>query len=76
MSQRSIIEINHDYSHVIDENPYTFVNLLKRALGSGSDESWAPLRRYGVTRVTQCHHSEDRRVVVGKDGLKREYEFG
>jgi hypothetical protein len=56
--------------------PAHFLKLLDVALGSGSDQNWAPLRRFGVTRITQCHHSEDRRVVVGKDGMKREYEFG
>jgi hypothetical protein len=75
MSQRSIVEINHDF------NPQPmmgfaeaahFVGLLSAALASGSDKSWEPLKRYGITRITQCHHSEDRKVVVGK----REYPFG
>lgn len=72
MSQRSIIEINHDCSHVIDGDPQAFLVLLGQALASGSDRSWGPLKRYGITRITQCHHSEDRKVVVNE----REYPFG
>lgn len=72
MSQRSIIEINHDCSHLIEAADIEFVELLGRALASGSDRAWEPLRRFGITRITQCHHSEDRKVVIGK----REYPFG
>lgn len=77
MSQRSILEINHDYFPPNTERlADIFVELLRRALASGSDESWEPLSRFGITRITQCHHSEDRKVVVGAGGLKREYPFG
>lgn len=76
MSQRSILEINHDFSHEIEAADIEFVKLLKMALASGSDRYWEPLRRFGVTRITQCHHSEDRKVVIGKKGTKREYPFG
>lgn len=72
MSQRSIIEINHDYSNVIDKQPQTFLVRLAQALASGSDREWAMLKPFGITRITQCHHSEDRKVVVGD----REYPFG
>jgi len=77
MSQRSIIEINHDYySHAIDvRSADKFVPLLMRALASGSDNSWEPLRHFGITRITQCHHSEDRKVVVGNGAITREYPF-
>jgi len=74
MSQRSIVEINHDYAHKItaDDTRMMFTRLLERALASGSDESWEPLSRFGITRITQCHHSERRKAVVGG----REYPFG
>ena len=74
MSQRSVVEINHDFAHKLegaDDVRQIFARLLDRALSSGSDESWEPLQRFGVTRITQCHHSEDRKVVVGD----REYPF-
>lgn len=72
MSQRSLIEINHDCSHEIARAPMEFAEHLQRALASGSDRSWEALKRYGITRITQCHHSEDRKVVVAD----REYPFG
>lgn len=77
MSQRTILEINHDAagfaldSHDVNRKKL-FVIALQRALASGSEESWEPLKRYGITRITQCHHSEDRKVVVAD----REYPFG
>jgi hypothetical protein len=75
MSQRSIIEINHDCSHLIDREGGRFVDLLLRALASGADRSWEDLERFGIRRIVQCHHSEDRKVVVGAGGLQREYPF-
>lgn len=79
MSQRSVVEFNHDYSHEIDRAPSGQVEkLLVQALASGSDESWEPLRRFGITRVVQLHHSDDRKVVanLGRSGVVQEYPFG
>jgi hypothetical protein len=73
MSQRSIIELNHDFSHAIDREGGRFVDLLLRALASGDERYWQDLDRYGVRRIAQCHHSEHRTVTVGRGGLKREY---
>jgi hypothetical protein len=71
MSQRSIIEINHDCSHAIDAAPAGQVEkLIVRALASGSDESWEPLKRFGVRRIVQVHHSCDRKVVIGNNGVQ------
>lgn len=73
MSQRSILEINHDCSFAINaRSADEFVPLLMAALGSGSDRSWTPLERFGIRRIIQCHHSDDRKVVV--NGCK--YEIG
>ena len=77
MSNRSIVEINHDCSFAFcDANAFDLMILLRRALSSGSAEAWAPLERFGIKRITQCHHSDDRKVVVGKGALKQEHEFG
>lgn len=77
MSQRSILEINHDCSGFIARDEGRFVQLLLAALASGSDRSWEPLEHFGIRRITQCHHSELRRVVVrGAGGPTREYPFG
>lgn len=70
MSQRSIIEINHDACSGMKVGQLEM--LLLAAIASGSDRAWEPLKRFGITRITQCHHSEDRKVVVAD----REYPFG
>jgi hypothetical protein len=68
MSQRSVLEINHDRSHQIDAAPTAFIVLLNQALASGSDESWEPLRHFGVRRIIQVHHSTDYKVNVEVKG--------
>jgi hypothetical protein len=76
MSQRSIIEINHDIARLSPLDISQFMQAWNRAIASGSDDAWAPLKSCGITRITQCHHSEDRKVVVGIGSLQREYPFG
>lgn len=76
MSQRTVVEINHDVPGTVPGDQGRLYEMLMRAVASGSPESWEPLRRYGFTRITQCHHSEDRKVVVGSGMLVREYPFG
>lgn len=74
MSQRSIIEVNHDCSHLINaRSADEFVPLLMRALGSGSEETWEPLRKFGIRRIVQVHHSTDRKVTISGPGWEKEY---
>lgn len=75
MSQRSIIEINHDFSYNLEtfEAQRIFMGMLLHAIASGSDDAWSPLRAFGIRRVTQCHHSDDRKVVVSDVTGIREY---
>ena len=68
MSQRSVIEINHDYCYEIARDPEAFVKALDMALGSGSAQSWEPLRRFGIRRATQHHHSSTAVAVVTAEG--------
>jgi KTSC domain len=70
MSQRSIIEINHDHCGLMLEHtsPEDFAELLRRALASGSDESWEPLESLGIERIVQVHHSVGRRVILSDSG--------
>jgi hypothetical protein len=73
MSQRTIVEINHDVPGLVSEElAEALYGLLMNAVRTGFPEDWEPLRRFGFTRITQCHHSEDRKVVVSN----REYIFG
>ena len=67
MSQRTVVEFNHDYCHAITGAPDEFVRALRVALGSGSASSWEPLRRFGIRRAAQHHHSAKATVVVTSD---------
>jgi hypothetical protein len=74
MGQRSIIEINHDLSHEIDAAEAGAVEaMLLNALASGSDQSWERLKRFGICRIVQVHHSADRKVVISAAGWEKEF---
>jgi len=65
MSQRTIVEINHDLAYIRNaDDALEFSILLNGAVASGSPESWEPLERWGIKRIVQCHHSSDRKVVT------------
>lgn len=63
MSQRTVIEINHDLAHRFHDRP-DLVELIVRALSSGSERDWEPLRSYGIRRIVQLHHTDERKVVT------------
>ena len=54
MSNRSLIEINHDRTSDLDED---FLRLLGSYLRSASRESAEALERYGVRVIGMRHHS-------------------
>lgn len=58
MSIRTVVEINHDLVHRIDDNRYEFCNLINEATKSTSSKAWEELERYGVRLVVSAHHSE------------------
>lgn len=68
MSQRTIVEFNHDCGHEIDRDPEGFLRALRHLInsGSGTRENEA-LERFGV-RVTPTHHHSVRARVVLGDG--------
>lgn len=73
MSNRSIVEFNHDYAATINaRSADEFVPLLMRALNNGFDSDWEKLRSFGIKRVIMAHHSDSRKVVINK----REYDIG
>ena len=72
MSQRTIVEINHDLAFVTKEEAGVFCGCLRQAISSGSPESWEPLKRWGFNRIVQTHHTDDRKVVT----KYAEYEIG
>lgn len=61
MSQRTAIEINHDYASSQSKNHTDFFDKLFWALYHGDDKDWEELGRlYGVEKVYRCHHGDDR----------------
>lgn len=64
MSTRTIVEINHDFAHMIEKNPDSFVRDLMRYLGSAGEDNAARLERYGIRLAWWGHHSDERAVVT------------
>ena len=65
MSQRTIVEFNHDFAHKIDAEATGKVEaLLYQAMRSGAREYWELLEPYGIRRIVQCHHADERAVIV------------
>ena len=67
MSQRTIVEFNHDYAHEVGRDRGALSELLAAVMRSGrpdSEEEWR-LGRYGVRVLTSRHHSDSLRVEVG-----------
>lgn len=77
MSNRTIVEINHDYACEIERAPVNFVVLLVRALSSGEATDWEPLRHYGIRFGVMTHHTTRRSCVTKYiDGsIAREVKF-
>lgn len=57
MSNRTILEINHDMWHVIDKDKIRFAELLVYALGGGGKMQWEDLEQFGIKRIEMMHHS-------------------
>jgi hypothetical protein len=58
MSNRTLLEINHDCSHLIGRSPEAFQRALRDYMGSGSKESARHLERWGIRVFGMRHHSE------------------
>lgn len=57
MSNRTLIEINHDYAGQILNEDIAFVTRLYRYLCSASRETAEELERFGVKVIGMRHHS-------------------
>lgn len=55
MSLRSLIEINHDFTHRLERDE--FVEALTRYLCSGSRQNAEDLERFGLKVIGMRHHS-------------------
>jgi len=58
MSNRSLFEFNHDYSHRIETSPEEFVAALQAYLRAGDRDTAEVLERFGVRLFGMRHHSE------------------
>ena len=58
MSNRSLIEFNHDFWSKIDADKEGFADAILEMLRSGGTRAVEGLERYGVTYAGQRHHSE------------------
>lgn len=77
MSNRSLLEFNHDYFDRIRDNPEAFVAWLKAFLNNADSDSAERLKTFGVTWHGTRHHSEpspdriksyDCQETIGADG--------
>ena len=58
MSNRTIMEFNHDYAHNIEENSLTFLELIGAVMRGLDREAKEELQsRFGVTVGRTRHHS-------------------
>jgi hypothetical protein len=60
VSNRTIVEINHDYAGMIKGHEMDLAKMLVQALGSGEAQDWEPLRIYGIRFGIMAHHSSVR----------------
>lgn len=76
MSQRSLVEINHDYLHDIAREPMSFVTQLTTALMMHDESVRCELKNiYGVTYIAQRHHSDDELVTAAIAKLREGVEW-
>jgi hypothetical protein len=72
MSQRTIVEFNHDLGRKIDDDPQGFVEAVREMIRAGVNDmpcdTSAALRRFGVTTSPTHHHSDDAKVTLGNRG--------
>jgi hypothetical protein len=65
MSNRTLIEINHDLWHMIKERPQAFTEALICYLGSAGPRTIEPLGHFGIRVFGMRHHSEMFEIMWG-----------
>jgi len=59
MSNRSLMEFNHDFGYAIKADPEDFIRTINSFLNSTDEETAARLRlRYGIRIFGTRHHSD------------------
>ena len=64
MSNRTIIEISHDYAGDIEARPDVFLHKLLCYLRSTNQDDRQDLKSFGVNIIGTAHHSEKRIVAI------------
>jgi hypothetical protein len=76
MSNRTIVEFNHDYAGEIDRDPEGFLRAVRAMLNSGVNDSESSkrdaLEKFGVATSPTHHHSSKSEVILRHEG-GREY---
>ena len=67
MSNRTLIELNHDYAHEMGNT--AFLDALGRYLRGGSREAAEALERFGCTVISMRHHSGEFHIPPCTDGF-------
>ena len=74
MSNRTLIEINHDCAHDIERGKDTFMYLLGLWLRCGDREAREALADdWGVRIISQRHHSDKFFIDEREDGFPAKY---
>jgi tRNA(Ile)-lysidine synthase TilS/MesJ len=81
MSNRTIVEFNHDFAARVDTERFNFCNLLMSALRTGDKHAWEALQStYGLTFIVTGHHTdnlaETARFCLSPAELKEEERLG
>jgi hypothetical protein len=69
VSNRTLIEINHDYGFRIEDQPQRFVEDLGAYLAGASRANADELERWGVRVLSMRHHSGDYIIDGTPDGF-------
>lgn len=75
MSQRTLLELNHDQAHRIASDPGPFLSALDALTRGGYDEgTLLVLGSYGVRWRGQRHHSEGFDITWGCHKVREPHE--
>jgi hypothetical protein len=66
MSNRTILELNHDLAHRIAESPEAFGKEIAEYLRATSHDSRDRLRRFGAYTLATVHHSDKITISFNK----------
>jgi len=66
MSNRTLMEFNHDYAGQIEKNPDRFMLALNSYLNSADWGNAEELRMFGINVIEMRHHSGSYKMIKNK----------